>query len=289
MIKKLETIVSDIYGLFGSGKTPDQQDLDDLGKAMASHIATAFQVREPKGTLRASNIGTKCNRKLWYAVNQPDKAEDVPPWTKIKFLYGNLLEELVLFLAREAGHKVEHLQREVDVAGVKGHIDAVVDGTVLDVKTANSRGMHKFKGNGLLHEDPFGYLAQIDFYRTALKDDPSVTEPGVAFLAIDKELGHLVLDEYDRSDIEEGQVEREVITKQMAVSDPTPPVRGYFPILDGRSGNMQLDLQCRYCEFKKTCWPSLRTFAYAGGPRFLTKVVKEPDVPEIFSKSEKKV
>jgi len=47
------------------------------------------------------------------------------------------------------------------------------------------------------------------------------------------------------------------------------------------SPNMKLPMMCSYCDFKKTCWPNLRSFAYSGGPVHLVDVVNEPDVPEI--------
>ena len=282
----IDTIVPDIYALFGSGKEPNQNDLDELGKAMAMHISNAFKTRENLRALRGSLMGTKCDRKLWYTVNAEEDGEDLEPHTMFKFLYGHLLEELVLFLAQEAGHKVEKRQAEVDVAGVKGHIDGVIDGVLTDVKTANSRGMAKFKNNGLLEDDPFGYLPQIDFYREGLKDDACVTtRDTVAFLAIDKELGHLRLDKYNRGHVPLGRVRQETVDRIAAVSKPTVPNRGYFPVPDGKSGNLMLDTQCRYCQFKQECWPGLRTFAYASGPRWLTTVIREPkDVPEIFDK-----
>lgn len=283
--KSIDTLVPDIYALFGSGKKPDQKDLDELGKAMQGHIAKAFEAKENQRVLRASNIGTKCDRRLWYLVNSEGDGEDLEPHTLLKFLYGHLLEELVLFLAQEAGHKVEKRQEEVDVVGVKGHIDGVIDGVVTDVKSANSRGMSKFKNNGLLEEDPFGYLPQIDFYREGLKDAPEVTDrDNVAFLAIDKELGHLRLDKYDRSHVPFGRVRQETAAKLAVVHNDRLPNRGYFPVPDGASGNQQLDTPCRYCAFKKECWPGLRTFAYASGPKWLTTVKKEPNVPEIFYK-----
>jgi len=284
-VPSIDTIVPDIYALFGSGKEPDPRDLEELGKAMASHIGNAFAKRENKRVLRGSAMGTKCDRKLWYSVNSEGDGEDMEPHTLIKFLYGHLLEELVLFLAQEAGHKVERRQAEVDVSGVKGHIDGVIDGVLVDVKTANSRGMSKFKNNGLLEDDPFGYLPQIDFYREGLKDDATVTDRDtVAFLAIDKELGHLRLDKYDRSAVPLGRVGQETANRVALVSRPAVPNRGHFPVPDGKSGNLVLDTPCRYCAFKKECWPGLRTFAYASGPKWFTTINKIPDVQEIFNK-----
>ena len=267
----IETLVADIYNLFGSGKQPDPRDLEDLGKAMATHIAEAFAPGDKGGCLRMSNIGSECVRKLWYVVNKPETAEQPEPWAKFKFLYGHLLEELALFLAQEAGHKVERRQEEVVTQGIKGHIDAFVDGVLVDVKSANSRGMGKFKYHELETNDPFGYIDQLNAYRHATGAERQ------AFLAVDKELGHLVLDEYPPNFKDYDEY---LAYLKEVVAQPEPPARGYMPEPDGKSGNMKLGTVCSYCPHKKTCWPGLRTFLYSNGPRFLTKVEKLPDVPE---------
>lgn len=59
------------------------------------------------------------------------------------------------------------------------------------------------------------------------------------------------------------------------------PERAFQPEPDGKSGNMKLGLQCSYCNMKHACYPNLRTFIYSNGPRYLTTVVKTPDVPEV--------
>lgn len=281
-MKSIETLIPDIYALMGSGATVDQAALDHLGKAMAVHVANALAGREVRGELRGSSIGTQCDRKLWYMTNEPEEGEDPAPYTKIKFLYGHLLEELVLFLAEQAGHKVEARQQKVTVNGVDGHLDAVIDGRVVDAKSANSRSMEKFRNNSLQTDDPFGYLDQINFYHagyTGSKDDK------VSFLAIDKELGHLVLDTYPAYGAD---VVKNIIDTKKELIKGDIPARGYMPEADGKSGNMQLCMECRYCDRKNKCWPGLRTFLYAGGPRFLTRVVREPDVPELHHNHDKK-
>jgi len=50
---------------------------------------------------------------------------------------------------------------------------------------------------------------------------------------------------------------------------------------DGKSGNIRLGTVASYNAFKHSCWPQLRTFLYANGPVYLTKVVRKPDVIEI--------
>ena len=52
-------------------------------------------------------------------------------------------------------------------------------------------------------------------------------------------------------------------------------------VADGKSGNIKLATVASYNAFKYTCFPFLRTFLYSDGPRYLTKVVRLPDVPEI--------
>ena len=68
-----------------------------------------------------SNIG-KPQRKLWfdfkYKNNENFKEEDHLP---IKFLYGHLLEEVLLFLVRITKHSVTDEQKEVEVKVVKGN------------------------------------------------------------------------------------------------------------------------------------------------------------------------
>ena len=65
------------------------------------------------------------------------------------------------------------------------------------------------------------------------------------------------------------------------VETEEPPERCYEDVADGASGNRKLATGCSYCRHKFRCWPELRGFAYANGPRYLTVVKKEPNVPEI--------
>lgn len=224
-----------------------------------------------------SNFGSP-DRQLWYKVNKPELAEDLPPEVKLKFLYGDMIELLILFLAKEAGHKVEMQQEELEIDGVKGHPDAVIDGSLVDIKTASGYGIKKFKDHTLEKDDPFHYLYQISLYLEAMKDRPElqVKREG-SFLAVDKVDGTMVLDTYRKKNID---FEAEVADKKAMLKGEIPP-RCYEPVADGLSGNKKLGVECSYCPFKKACWPQMRTFLYAGGPRHLVDVKKVPDVPEV--------
>lgn len=220
-----------------------------------------------------SNLGTKCLRKLWYTVNQSEKAEPLRPEARLKFLYGDIIETLILWLAKLAGHEVKGEQDELEINGVKGHRDAVVDGITVDVKSASSYSFRKFESGLKSSEDAFGYLDQLGAYEYA-------GEKGTdsAFIAVDKTLGHITVDKH--KDLGKKDYAKFVRERQAIVGQPNPPERGYFDEPDGKSGNRKLGMECSYCPFKSECWPGLRTFIYSNGPRYLTKVIREPDVPE---------
>lgn len=280
-MKTIKTLVNDIYALFGSGHVAATDNVTELANAIAVHVTNALSKREPKGTLRASIIGTKCKRKLWYDVNKPEVAEELNPWTKLMFLKGNIWEEIILFLGAEAQHDVKKRQHEVDVKGVKGHIDGIVDGVIIDVKSASGYGMGKFSEHRLEHDDPFGYLKQIDFYREGLRDDPDVSiKSEVGFLAVDKSNGKLVLDTYQRTDKNRKELLQAIDDSIDSVNSSELPDRGFADVADGQSGNRKLCIECSYCPYKNECWPGLKQYIYSTGPRWFTKILKEPNVPK---------
>jgi hypothetical protein len=276
----INTLVGDIYGLFTDETfTPSSDQVETFGRRLAEKVSGRIGERQSASTLRLSNLGTPCNRKLWYSVNTPESGEKLGPDVKIKFLFGDILEELLLFLAEQAGHKVEGQQDELDLHGVKGHRDAVIDGVLVDVKSASSYSFSKFDKHLLPADDSFGYTTQIDAYLEASQGDERLAEKqSASFLVIDKTLGKICLDTHEKRNVD---YETLVSEKREMLSNDSPPPRGYADEPEGKSGNRKLGTVCSYCNFKYTCYPLLRGFAYAGRPVFLTKVVREPNVPEI--------
>ena len=274
MAKQIETLIEDIYALFGSGIDFDQEIAKYFGDQMSKMVQDRVTRKQGDGHLRMSNVGTPCERKLWYTCNKPyTEGEQLEKNVLMKFLYGDIIEELILYLAAEAGHTVEGLQDELVIEGIVGHRDAVIDGVLIDVKSCSTQTFSKFTNHLSPDNDPFGYLDQLQLYLWASQSDPVVTNKDVAgFLAVDKVLGYLCLDLHPRTGKDYGYL---INQKKQMISGETPP-RGFDPEPDGQSGNMKLGTYCGYCEWKKTCHPGLRAFAYAGSPRFLTEVVKTP-------------
>lgn len=280
MTKTIDTLVEDILKVVDGKGGWDSTFSAHLSERIGQTAHNRFNAEEREPTLRMSNLGTPCVRKLWFSINTPEVGESLRPETKLKFLYGDILEDLLLTLAEAAGHEVTGQQDELEISGIKGHRDAVIDGVTVDVKSASSYSFQKFKNHGLETDDPFGYLSQLSSYVYAAKDDPLVTDKkGGAFLVIDKTLGSLCLDYYNlegmvrTKDLEVGDIIK-------AVNDSVMPDRGYEDVAEGKSGNRRLGVGCSYCAFKEACWPSLRTYIYSNGPKYLTRVVKEPLVKE---------
>jgi len=278
-MKKIETLVADIHTVFRDWHDFDEERLERFGKRLAKAVANKVNAVQGKSRLRLSNLGTKCDKKLWYSINQPNNGEELPVEARIKFLYGDVLEELLLFLAEEAGHTVEGTQDEVLLHGIVGHRDAVIDGVLVDCKSASTMAFQKFKNHLTYDEDAFGYIDQLQGYLEASQNDPIVKDKKrAAFLVIDKTLGHITLDMHKKSDLDYKKL---VEMKQAAIAQEQPPRRYYADEPDGKSGNRKLSTQCGYCQFKRACWPGLRTFLYARGPVYLTRVERLPDVKEV--------
>jgi hypothetical protein len=276
--KTLDTIVDDLYEVLEKPPEVSEEGYADLGQRLAASVRHSF-VRESEPTLRMSNIGKPCERQLWYSINEPQKAEKLTGPQYMKFLFGHLIEELTLWFAELAGHRVEGRQDEQEIAGIKGHRDVVLDGVTVDAKSASTYSFKKFKKGLTKEDDSFGYRDQLQSYIHTGKDDPIVTdkEKG-AFLVIDKTLGNICLDIHEKEDF---PIEAVYERKKKLIADPEPPARGFDPEPMGKSGNMKLGVNCSYCDFKKHCHPGLRTFLYSYGPVHLVEVKKEPDVLEI--------
>jgi hypothetical protein len=285
-MKSIRTLIDDIYNLVEtkevSGDIDIEECIESFGENVKSLMRQEFtEERDNSRKLRMSNIGRE-DRYLWNVYNDVQKLDDMQPATYVKFLYGHLIEELLLFLTRASGHEVTCEQKKCEVNGITGSMDCKIDGVVTDVKSVSTYGFRKFKDGSLAYDDPFGYVAQIKGYAYA----EGATKFG--WLAMDKQNGHLTYLMYDEEDtqapihekISFDIGERIDYIKEM-VKQPEPPNQCYQTKEEGKSGNTKLDIGCSYCSYKKECWPQVRAFAYSTGPKYLVEVFNEPKVPEI--------
>lgn len=287
---KVQTVVDDIYSQLeklssGVQLNLKEEDLDlTLSRIKSSILSWANpSERDSNFSLRMSNIGRPL-RQLWYESKLPTNSSAPSAATQIKFLYGHLLEEIVLMLVRATGHTVTDEQKEVDVKGIKGHIDCKIDGEVVDVKTASRISFSKFREGRLREDDPFGYMSQLAGYEEAEKTS------GGGFLVINKEGGDLCF--YQPEELDKPDINNQIKTIRKALSLSTPPARCYESIPDGKKGNMKLNKNCSYCPYKFECYKDsnngagLRVFKYSYGLSYLTHVEYAPRVEEVTNQNE---
>jgi len=280
--KKLDELVEDIYKSVADLNVGDleipEACLESLSVGISNAVKGWATPKENKQfTLRMSNVG-KPARQLYYN-NKYNNSGDLDSPTLIKFLYGHILEEVLIFLVKLAGHTVTDEQKEVVVNNVKGHIDCKIDGEVVDIKTASGFAFKKFKNGTLREDDPFGYLSQLAGYETA-----EGTSNG-GFLVINKESGELTL--YRPEDLDKPNVKVLINKIKDIFKFDELPERCYNQIPSGTKGNMKLPRGCVYCHFKTECHSDanggkgLRLFKYAKGVEYLTRVNYLPKVEEI--------
>ena len=284
-MSNLSTLIEDIYdplNKLSEGKPLPltEEDIDlALSNIKNSIISWATpSERNAKFTLRMSNIGRPA-RQLWFQKRDEYRSSGIDGATQIKFLYGHLLEVLLLFFVKLSGHKLTDMQKEITVNGIKGHMDCKIDGEVVDVKTASGYAFKKFKEGTLSEDDSFGYLAQLAGYEEA-----EGTNKG-GFLVMNKETGDLCT--YIPDDMEKPNIVSKIENVKEIIVENEPPELCYEPIPEGASGNMKLARGCTWCPHKIECHKDandgqgLRVFNYAKGPVYLTKIVKEPKVEEV--------
>jgi len=265
----------DIYDALD--KEPDEEWISRLAERIAKVIATRIGEFKRSKELRLSMIG-RCKRYIWYHAKGYEP-EPLHPAVRLKFLFGDIIEQLLIGLIELSGHEVTDCQKEVELNGIKGHIDCLIDGQLYDIKSVSSRSFEKFV-RGLLHrDDPFGYYAQLAAYAEALGMEPA------GWIIMDKQLGHVAVVEAKYEYLPNA---KEIVNElKQIVQQDDPPERPYEPVPEGKSGNMKLPTECSYCAYKWHCWADAnngfgpRVFLYSKGPVFLVKVVKEPNVKEI--------
>ena len=220
--KHISTIATDIKSLIAdisNGKPANMTEenldvfLQNIKEAMLAWNKP-YNAEKYAGKLRMSILG-KPSRQLWYDKFSPKDKKEENAGLNLKFLYGHIIEHLVLYLAKLAGHKIEDQQMKVEIDGVTGHIDSKIDGEICDVKSASSFSFKKFQTGEIVDDDPFGYLAQLSGYETA-----NGTKDG-GFLVVDKSTGDICF--YKPDDMAKPNVKTLIKDLKNTLEQDTPP------------------------------------------------------------------
>lgn len=272
-------LIQDIQKQLSQRNWLDDKLLAEFSTEITSRLSSQYNDPPRKPSLRLSQMGPRCPKALWHSIHTPELAEPLPPWANFKYSFGHIIEGLAIGLAKASGHEVTGEQDELWVDGVAGHRDCIIDGCLVDVKSASSFSFKKFADKSIAEDDAFGYLDQLDAYLVGSADDPLVrTKDRAYLLAVDKQLGHMCLYEHR---LRHEHILQRVSDYKRIVALEQAPACTCVCIPDGKSGNVKLGVKASYNTFKHCCFPRLRTFLYASGPVYLTEVKRKPDVPEI--------
>lgn len=281
MPKTIDTLVEDIYTFIRNPQKITKKDIKDLSEVISERITSSLKRHSEelndKETLRISAIG-KPERKLWFddqdKKNGESSRNDLDGPTALKFLYGDLVEGLVMWLVTKSGHALTDFQQNVTIDGVSGSNDFRVDGIGVDCKSASGQNFLRFsKGKIKNGDDPFGYMFQLAGY---FSEDPEA-----ALLAVNKENGEIALLRVANHEFPDVK-SRIVYLKDVLASTEPPQERCYTEVASGP--NKALSARCASCKHVLKCWDTdktLRAFEYSDGVKYLTEVVSTPRVDEV--------
>jgi len=207
--------------------------------------------------LRMSNIG-KPTCQLWFQKNMPEKALPKPTTFVMNMLMGDIVEAAFKGILDEAGVEYEESETvtlELSNAKINGSYDLVMNGAVDDVKSASDWSYrNKFESfETLRSSDPFGYVGQLAGYAKA-----SGKKAG-GWWVVNKANGNIKYVAATGIDMDEeiAKLEKTVDTVNAnefkRCFEPVPETfRGVA------SGNKILNSNCKFCDFRFTCYETLK-------------------------------
>jgi len=264
----LELQIKEYLKDLGTGGEPDPKLLEEFKEACGQAVTDAYKERGD-WALRMSAVGQPfC--KQWHK-KQGTKASTTYNM-HMRFLFGHLIEALLIYIMKSAGIQVEDEQKEtnLNICGVNipGHLDFNVGGKTWDAKSASPYAFsNKFAGewggyNKVKADDPFGYLAQGYGYAKA------EAKPFGGWIVVDKSSGEVAVVKAPVYQEMESKAALEQAEENIQKLVDDAPFEKCYKCTDEtytrgtgknkesfKSGNKLLPKECGFCEYKYSCWP----------------------------------
>src|SRR5210317_2407873 len=236
-----------------------QRTITQIGLDVMAAAARQFGGgnKRDKFGLRMSNVG-RPTCQLWYDKNKPEVALPFPTTFVMNMMIGDIVEAVFKGILKEAGVKYEDTDKvSLDLGddSVSGSYDLIIDGAVDDIKSASDWSYrNKFESyDTLASGDGFGYVAQLAGYAKAA--DKKVG----GWWVVNKANGQFKYVPASNMDLDE---EINKIKETIKVSKQKELVRCFEPEPEFfrkiPTGNMVLNKNCTFCEYRKLCWETLR-------------------------------
>ena len=238
---------------------------DETINRVAQEVAEALKRQFGSGksrdefTLRMSNIG-RPTCQLWFDKNKPETALPKPTTFVMNMMIGDIVEAVFKGLLTEAGCDFQDTDTvtltvgDKDDTTVRGSYDLVIDGAVDDVKSASPWSyQNKFDSfDTLAKGDSFGYVGQLAGYAKA-----SGYKAG-GWWVVNKGTGEFKYVPADNLDMDK---ELDKIKETVETVNNNTFKRCFSPVPEmfrGKAtGNMVLNDNCRFCDYRYECWPTM--------------------------------
>jgi hypothetical protein len=238
-----------------------EEQAKDIGAEVADAVLRQFGSGKSRDefTLRMSNIG-RPTCQLWFQKNHPDKALPKPSTFVMNMMIGDIVEAVFKGLLKAASVEFEDTDKVSLTVGdsndtrVSGSYDLVIDGAVDDVKSASPWSyQNKFDSFGTLAKgDGFGYVGQLAGYAKA-----SGKRVG-GWWVVNKGNGDFKYVPADGLDLDN---ELDKIKTTVETVNNNEFKRCFSPVPEffrGKpTGNKVLNDNCRFCDFRYECWPTM--------------------------------
>jgi len=238
-----------------------EEQAKDIGAEVADAVLRQFGSGKSRDefTLRMSNIG-RPTCQLWFQKNHPDKALPKPTTFVMNMMIGDIVEAVFKGLLKAANVEFEDTDKVSLTVGdsndtrVSGSYDLVLDGAVDDVKSASPWSyQNKFDSFGTLAKgDGFGYVGQLAGYAKA-----SGKRVG-GWWVVNKGNGEFKYVPADGLDLDK---ELDKIKSTVETVNNNEFKRCFSPVPEffrGKpTGNKVLNDNCRFCDFRYECWPTM--------------------------------
>jgi hypothetical protein len=255
---KLHQFMSDAI----DGKTTfSEETAKRIGEEVAEAVIRQFGSGKSRKEfrLRMSNIG-RPTCQLWFEKNKPESALPKPSTFVMNMMIGDIVEAIFKGLLKEAKVDFDDTdQVTLDVGDsngtrVSGSYDLIMGGAVDDIKSASDWSYrNKFESySSLKKSDPFGYIGQLAGYAKA-----SGKRAG-GWWVINKANGDFkyvpaAIDMRKELTKLKETVEKVNENKFERCFEAVPETYRGKP-----SGNMVLNDNCRFCDYRFECWPNMQ-------------------------------
>ena len=254
-----------VYAFLQKAMAGEATMTEEVADKVASDVKAALNKQFNSGPrdefrLRMSNIGKpKC--QLWFEKNDPADKTPLPPHFLMNMILGDIIEAVFKGLLRSAGVDFKDNDsvtlKLANGREIKGEYDMELDGKIDDVKSASPWSyQNKFDSlESLQKGDSFGYVAQLVGYAEAAGKDVG------GWWAVNKANG--MFKYVDASGVDKTAVLQEIQSVVDYIDNDEPFKRCFDPVPETYrkkpSGNLVLADGCKFCDYKRKCFPNLQT------------------------------